>query len=76
MTLTVDEIVKIAGFLVTISVLYALLRSRIKKEANMERDIKQLQEDVKINSGRLDSLEDHYRGIVDRLYDNLFPKKK
>lgn len=76
MTLTLEEIAKAVGLILVLIGIYAAWRGRVKREVNNERDIQELREKVNENKERIDELDAHYKEMVDRLYDNLFPKRQ
>jgi cell division protein FtsL len=76
MTLTLEEIAKAVGLILVLIGIYAAWRKRVQREVNNERDIQELREKINENRKRIDELDEHYKEMVDRLYDNLFPKRQ
>jgi cbb3-type cytochrome oxidase subunit 3 len=76
MTLTLEEIAKAVGLILVLIGIYAAWRARVKREINNERDILELRQKIQENKDRIDQLDEHYKEMVDRLYDNLFPKRQ
>lgn len=83
MVIELEDVAKMVGALLALLGIYALWRKRVQKEVNNERDIIELRKDIQANREQIQAnkedikrLDEHYKEMVDRLYDNLFGKRK
>lgn len=90
MSQELENIIKVVGLILTLCAIYGLWTSKHKKQYDLERDlkeaikkiealekeIKELRERVNTNDGRIDQLNEHYRGMVDELLDYLRPNRR
>lgn len=87
MTLTLEDIAKAVGLILVLIGIYAAWRTRVQKEVNNERDIKDIKErqdrdkaemlrEIMNNREEIRSLKEYYKELSERLFDALFPKRK